>query len=107
MIISILIEYLKEADVLLLFFSSSSLWDAVNVFGNPIDGDLLTTGTPLSSPPLIDLISNDPILREVKVLSKNSFISPCASFQLVSFFQQFREEAIDMHFFSSVTSVAY
>lgn len=44
-----------------------SLWDGVNVFGAPIVGDLLTTGTPLSIPPLIDLISNDPILRGVKV----------------------------------------
>lgn len=47
----------------------SSLWDAVNVFGKPIEGDLLTTGTPLSSPPLIDMISNDPILRGVKVFT--------------------------------------
>ncbi|KAF8392784.1 hypothetical protein HHK36_021021 [Tetracentron sinense] len=47
-----------------------SLWDAANVYGNPIEGDLLTTGTPLSSPPLIDLISNDPILRGVKLIAE-------------------------------------
>lgn len=46
-----------------------SLWDAVNVHGNPIDGDLMTTGTPLDSPPLIDMLSNDPLLRGVKVFS--------------------------------------
>jgi isoamylase len=45
----------------------TSLWNGVNVFGAPIEGDLLAIGTPLSSPPLIDMISNDPILRGVKV----------------------------------------
>jgi isoamylase len=45
----------------------TSLWNRVNVFGAPIEGDLLTIGTPLSSPPLIDMISIDPILRGVKV----------------------------------------
>lgn len=44
-----------------------SLWDAVNVYGNPIEGELLTTGTPLGNPPLIDMISKDPVLRGVKV----------------------------------------
>ncbi|KAJ8770189.1 hypothetical protein K2173_011524 [Erythroxylum novogranatense] len=48
----------------------SSLWDAVNVFGHPLKGDLLTTGTPLSSPPLVDLISNDPILCGVKLIAE-------------------------------------
>ncbi|GAU39622.1 hypothetical protein TSUD_397110 [Trifolium subterraneum] len=32
-----------------------SLWNGVNVFGAPIEGDLLAIGTPLSSPPLIDM----------------------------------------------------
>lgn len=45
----------------------SSLWDAANVYGDSIEGDMLTTGTPLSSPPLIDMISSDPILSGVKV----------------------------------------
>lgn len=45
----------------------TSLWNGVNVFGAPIEGDFLTIGTPLSSPPLIDMISIDPILRGVKV----------------------------------------
>lgn len=49
---------------------ASSLWDAVNVYGNSIEGDLLTTGTPLSSPPLVDMISNDPILRGVKLIAE-------------------------------------
>lgn len=56
-----------------VFMFSTSLWDSVNVYGIPIEGDLLTTGTPLSSPPLIDLISNDPILRGVKVFFLNFF----------------------------------
>ncbi|XP_052198933.1 isoamylase 1, chloroplastic [Diospyros lotus] len=47
-----------------------SLWDATNVYGNPIDGDMLTTGTPLSSPPVIDMISNDPLLRGVKLIAE-------------------------------------
>lgn len=45
-----------------------SLWDAVNVYGSQSEDDLLRTGSPLSSPPLIDMISNDPILRGVKVI---------------------------------------
>lgn len=44
-----------------------SLWDALNVYGTKLEGDLITTGTPLISPPLIDMISNDPILSGVKV----------------------------------------
>lgn len=60
-----------------LSFFVNSLWDAANVYGKPIEGDLLTTGSPLSSPPLIDMISNDPILRGVKVITVDSFlISP-------------------------------
>ncbi|GJN03996.1 hypothetical protein PR202_ga21501 [Eleusine coracana subsp. coracana] len=43
-----------------------SLWDPVNVYGSPLEGDMITTGTPLVSPPLVDMISNDPILGGVK-----------------------------------------
>ncbi|XP_043712681.1 isoamylase 1, chloroplastic isoform X4 [Telopea speciosissima] len=57
-------------DLASILTRSSSLWDAVNVYGNPIEGDLLTTGTPLSSPPLIDMISNDPILCGVKLIAE-------------------------------------
>ncbi|KAG9449304.1 hypothetical protein H6P81_009269 [Aristolochia fimbriata] len=57
-------------DLASIMTRSSSLWDAVNVYGNPIDGDLLTTGTPLSIPPLVDMISNDPILRDVKLIAE-------------------------------------
>ncbi|XP_014510281.1 isoamylase 1, chloroplastic [Vigna radiata var. radiata] len=57
-------------DLASIMTRSSSLWDATNVFGAPIEGDLLTTGTPLGSPPLIDLISNDPILRGVKLIAE-------------------------------------
>ncbi|KAF7849275.1 hypothetical protein BT93_L1023 [Corymbia citriodora subsp. variegata] len=57
-------------DLASILTRSSSLWDAVNVFGKPIEGDLLTTGTPLTSPPLIDMISNDPILRGVKLIAE-------------------------------------
>jgi hypothetical protein len=32
-----------------------------------MEGDMITTGTPLVAPPLIDMISNDPILGNVKV----------------------------------------
>ncbi|XP_010517371.1 PREDICTED: isoamylase 1, chloroplastic-like [Camelina sativa] len=48
---------------------SSSLWDAANVYGADVEGDFLTTGTPVSCPPVIDMISNDPILRGVKVIN--------------------------------------
>ncbi|XP_038696318.1 isoamylase 1, chloroplastic isoform X2 [Tripterygium wilfordii] len=57
-------------DLASIMTRSSSLWDAANVFGNPVEGDLLTTGTPLSSPPLIDMISNDPILSGVKLIAE-------------------------------------
>ncbi|KAJ4975662.1 hypothetical protein NE237_000768 [Protea cynaroides] len=57
-------------DLASILTRSSSLWDAVNVYGNPIEGDLLTTGTPLSCPPLIDMISNDPILCGVKLIAE-------------------------------------
>ena len=32
-----------------------------------MEGDMITTGTPLVAPPLVDMISNDPILGDVKV----------------------------------------
>ncbi|PSS36372.1 Isoamylase like [Actinidia chinensis var. chinensis] len=57
-------------DLASILTRGSSLWDAVNVYGNTIEGDLLTTGTALSSPPLIDMISNDPILRGVKLIAE-------------------------------------
>lgn len=57
-------------DLASIFTRSSSLWDAVNVYGISIEGDLLRTGTPLDSPPLIDMISNDPILRRVKLIAE-------------------------------------
>ncbi|XP_027340326.1 isoamylase 1, chloroplastic isoform X2 [Abrus precatorius] len=57
-------------DLASIMTRSSSLWDGANVFGAPIEGDLLTTGTPLGSPPLVDLISNDPILRGVKLIAE-------------------------------------
>lgn len=44
------------------------------MFGSPIEGDFLATGTPLGSPPLIDMMSNDPILHDVKVTILNSFL---------------------------------
>ncbi|KAK7399043.1 hypothetical protein VNO78_10218 [Psophocarpus tetragonolobus] len=57
-------------DLASIMTRGSSLWDGANVFGAPVEGDLLTTGTPLSSPPLIDLISNDPILCGVKLIAE-------------------------------------
>ncbi|XP_059453275.1 isoamylase 1, chloroplastic [Corylus avellana] len=57
-------------DLASIMTRGSSLWNAVNVYGKPIEGDLLTTGSPLSSPPLIDMISNDPILRGVKLIAE-------------------------------------
>ncbi|KAK6944677.1 Glycoside hydrolase, family 13, N-terminal [Dillenia turbinata] len=57
-------------DLASILTRGSSLWDAVNVYGKTIKGDLLTTGTPLSCPPLIDMMSNDPILRGVKLIAE-------------------------------------
>ncbi|XP_065847541.1 isoamylase 1, chloroplastic isoform X2 [Euphorbia lathyris] len=57
-------------DLASIMTRGSSLWDAVNVFGNSVEGDFITTGTPLSSPPLIDMISNDPILNDVKLIAE-------------------------------------
>uniref|UniRef100_A0A803MPP9 Glycosyl hydrolase family 13 catalytic domain-containing protein n=1 Tax=Chenopodium quinoa TaxID=63459 RepID=A0A803MPP9_CHEQI len=53
-------------DLASILTRGSSLWDTANVYGNKTEGDLLTTGTPLSSPPLLDMISNDPVLCRVK-----------------------------------------
>ncbi|CAH9070451.1 unnamed protein product [Cuscuta epithymum] len=57
-------------DLASILTRSSSLWDAVNVYGNSVEGAMLTTGTPLSSPPLIDMISSDPILSGVKLIAE-------------------------------------
>jgi hypothetical protein len=56
-------------DLASIMTRASSLWDRANVYGNTkyIEGDVVTTGTPLSEPPLIDMMSNDPILCGVKV----------------------------------------
>ncbi|TYK28533.1 isoamylase 1 [Cucumis melo var. makuwa] len=57
-------------DLASIMTRGSSLWDAVNVYGNPIEGDILTTGSPLGNPPLIDMISNDPVLQGVKLIAE-------------------------------------
>lgn len=57
-------------DLAAILTRSSSLWDSVNVYGKPVDGDIITTGTPLGSPPLLDMISNDPILQGVKLIAE-------------------------------------
>ncbi|XP_031253585.1 isoamylase 1, chloroplastic isoform X2 [Pistacia vera] len=57
-------------DLASIMTRGSSLWDAVNVYGVPVEDDLLTTGSPLSSPPLIDMISNDPVLCGVKLIAE-------------------------------------
>ncbi|KAJ9689229.1 hypothetical protein PVL29_014743 [Vitis rotundifolia] len=57
-------------DLASIMTRGSSLWDALNVYGDPAEGDSLTTGTPLGSPPLIDMISNDPILCGVKLIAE-------------------------------------
>ncbi|KAI3443448.1 hypothetical protein Pfo_000113 [Paulownia fortunei] len=57
-------------DLASILTRSSSLWDSVNVYGSAIEGETVTTGTPLCSPPLIDMISNDPILCGVKLIAE-------------------------------------
>ncbi|KAE8653176.1 isoamylase 1, chloroplastic [Cucumis sativus] len=57
-------------DLASIMTRGSSLWDAVNVYGSPIEGDILTTGSPLGNPPLIDMISNDPVLQGVKLIAE-------------------------------------
>ncbi|KAM3221381.1 hypothetical protein P3L10_020649 [Capsicum annuum] len=57
-------------DLASILTRSTSSWDAVNVYGNSTDGDVITTGTPLTSPPLVDMISNDPILCGVKLIAE-------------------------------------
>ncbi|KAK4478940.1 hypothetical protein RD792_014447 [Penstemon davidsonii] len=57
-------------DLASIMTRSSSLWDAVNVYGSAVEGETLTTGTPLSAPPLIDMISNDPVLHGVKLIAE-------------------------------------
>jgi len=62
-----LIVFFFLRNLLELNFSFTSLWDPANVYGGPMEGNMITTGTPLSTPPLVDMISNDPILGGVKV----------------------------------------
>ncbi|CAM6035531.1 unnamed protein product [Sphagnum compactum] len=59
-------------DLASIMTRASSLWDRANVYGNTkyIEGDVVTTGTPLSEPPLIDMMSNDPILCGVKLVAE-------------------------------------
>lgn len=59
-------------DLAAILTRASSLWDKNNVFGTPetLEGDTVTTGTPLSEPPLVDMISNDPVLRDVKLIAE-------------------------------------
>lgn len=59
-------------DLASILTRSSSLWDKANVFGcgEGLNADFLTTGTPLSEPPLIDMISNDPVLCDVKLIAE-------------------------------------
>lgn len=44
------------------------MWDADNIYGNLSDHDMLPVGTPLADSPILDLITNDPVLSGVKVL---------------------------------------
>ncbi|WOG92683.1 hypothetical protein DCAR_0311958 [Daucus carota subsp. sativus] len=57
-------------DLASIMTRGSSLCDAVNIYGDQSEDDKLTTGSPLCNPPLIDLISNDPILRGVKLIAE-------------------------------------
>lgn len=59
-------------DLAAILTRSSSLWDQKNVFGSEdaLEGDTVTTGTPLTEPPLVDMISNDPVLRSVKLIAE-------------------------------------
>lgn len=56
-------------DLASILTRASSLWDRANVFGTS-EGSDLTTGTPLNEPPLIDMISNDPVLCDVKLIAE-------------------------------------
>ncbi|XP_031499987.1 isoamylase 1, chloroplastic isoform X2 [Nymphaea colorata] len=57
-------------DLASILTRASSLWDPVNVYGISSDVDYVTTGTPLRNPPIIDMISNDPILCGVKLVAE-------------------------------------
>ncbi|CAI9299829.1 unnamed protein product [Lactuca saligna] len=57
-----------QFDLASIMTRGSSLFDAINVSGNQVEDDLLTTGSSLTNPPLIDMISNDPIHRGVKII---------------------------------------
>ncbi|CAN6452621.1 unnamed protein product [Victoria cruziana] len=57
-------------DLASILTRASSLWDPVNVYGISSDADYVTTGTPLSNPPIVDMISNDPVLRGVRLIAE-------------------------------------
>ncbi|KNA14483.1 hypothetical protein SOVF_107160 isoform B [Spinacia oleracea] len=53
-------------DLASILTRSNSLWNAENVYVSTAEGGMLTTGTPLGVPPVLEMISNDPVLRRVK-----------------------------------------
>ncbi|CAM6086686.1 unnamed protein product [Calypogeia fissa] len=59
-------------DLASILTRASSLWDKSNVYGTSEgrEWDTVTTGTPLNEPPLIDMMSNDPVLHGVKLIAE-------------------------------------
>ena len=61
-------------DLASIMTRASSQWDARNVFGQPTAStphlEEVEIGSPLEAPPLVDMISNDPILKHVKLIAE-------------------------------------
>lgn len=57
-------------DLAAIMTRASSMWDAANTYGNPSEHGMLPVGTPLADSPLIDLITNDPVLSGVKLIAE-------------------------------------
>ncbi|EPS64233.1 isoamylase isoform 1, partial [Genlisea aurea] len=57
-------------DLASILTRSSSTGDVINVSGVESDDETPSTGAPLTNPPLIEMISNDPILQGVKLIAE-------------------------------------
>ncbi|CAL57001.1 Glycosyl hydrolase, family 13, catalytic domain [Ostreococcus tauri] len=61
-------------DLASILTRASSMWDRANIFGEPTAEtpmlEEVVIGTPLQDPPLIDAISNDPVLAGTKLIAE-------------------------------------
>lgn len=61
-------------DLASILTRASSMWDRANIFGEPTAAtpmlEEVEIGSPLQDPPLVDAISNDPVLADTKLIAE-------------------------------------